>query len=177
MGFVVGRRILRHKRQYRPNWTPPYPCLDYTTEASRNSGRGRPFSASDPSFEFSQFQPVTTECGACVSKQHPQATFRHQVSLDSERQASDLGAIDTDHMGHTSTDTVAEMFGNGHPRIGYVIALDGCSGPEAPRQSAAPQASLCRMVAPQAGQVQGISYESAIVAGTIRRRGGLPTKE
>ena len=142
MGFVVGRRTPRHERQYRPNWTRPYPCLDYTTEASRNSGRGKPFSASDPSFEFSQFQPVTTECGACISQQHTQASFRHQVSLDSERQAGDLGAIDTDHMRHTSTDAGGGDVRKWTPRIGYVIALDGCSGPEAPRQSAAPQASL-----------------------------------
>ena len=104
MGVVVGRRSLGHKRQYRPNWTTPYPCLDYTNEESRNSGREKPFSASHPSFECSQFQPVTTECGACVNQQHPKASFHQQLSLDSERQAGDLGAVGADHVGHASTD-------------------------------------------------------------------------
>jgi len=104
MGVVVGRRILGHQRQYRPNWTPAYACLDYTNEESRNSGRDKPFSASHPRFECSQFQPVTTECGACVNQQHPKARFHQQLSLDSERQAGDLGAVGADHEGHASTD-------------------------------------------------------------------------
>jgi len=78
--------------------------LDYTNEESRNSGREKPFSASHPSFEFSQFQPVTTECGACVNQQHPKTSFHQQLSLDSERQAGDLGAVGADHVGHASTD-------------------------------------------------------------------------